>query len=122
MFRHTFFNYSYQAVPQLSGDVQFAVNIPPRNRFNVGFAYAGPRIFGSMSVNYTDEAFFADVLTFEGFTDSYWMVDATVGYHFMRDQLTLKLRGVNLLDDTIQQHIFGDIISRRVVAELGFRF
>ena len=118
----TFFNYSYQATPQVSSDVPFAVNIPPRNRFNVGFAYTGPRIFGSMSVNYTAEAFFADVLVFEGVTDSYWMVDATVGYHLMRDSLTLKLRGVNVLDDRIQQHIFGDIISRRIVAELGFRF
>jgi hypothetical protein len=35
-------------------------------------------------------------------------------------KLTLSLKGINLANEKIQQHIFGDILKRSVVAELRF--
>ena len=87
------------------------------------------RFLGSLSVNYTSKAFWTDVLgaSFNGFTDSFTMVNATVGWKWLDGKLTTALKGTNLLNDDnfeggIQQHIFGDIITRTVVAEVRFRF
>jgi hypothetical protein len=30
--------------------------------------------------------------------------------------------GSNVTDEEVQQHIFGDIISRKIVGQIGFRF
>ena len=58
---NVFANYSYQAEP----DPDFAlseVNLPPTNRFNVGFNFSQGRFLGNLSVSYVDDAFFQDVL------------------------------------------------------------
>ena len=34
--------------------------------------------------------------------------------------MTLSLKGINLTNEKIQQHIFGDILKRSVVAELRY--
>ena len=36
--------------------------LPPTNRFNIGFNVDGPRFLGSATVNYSDKAFWSDVL------------------------------------------------------------
>jgi hypothetical protein len=41
---------------------------------------------------------------------------------FMDERMTVKLIGANIFDEKVQQHIFGDIISRKVTAQVGFRF
>lgn len=38
------------------------------------------------------------------------------------ERLTLQILGANLFDEDVQQHIFGDIIGRKVTGQLGFRF
>jgi hypothetical protein len=61
-----FANYSWQARPSVLADPHpfstQALALPPTNRFNVGFNFDGARLLGSGSVNYTDEAFWSDVL------------------------------------------------------------
>ena len=55
--------------------------LPPTNRFNVGFNFDGAALLGSASVNYSDKAFWSDVLTspYHGFTDAYTMVNGSFG-------------------------------------------
>jgi hypothetical protein len=48
------------------------------------------------------------------------MVNATVGMRFADGKVQVSLRGTNLFDQKIQQHIYGDILRRAVVAELRF--
>ena len=36
--------------------------------------------------------------------------------------LTLTIKAINLTNDDIQQHVFGDITKRQVVAELRVNF
>ena len=105
------------------------IGLPPHHRFNAGVNVNQRRFLGSLSVNYTSKAFWTDVLgaSFNGFTDAFTMVNATVGWKWLDGKLTTALKGTNLLNDDnfeggIQQHNFGDIITRTVVGEARFRF
>ena len=55
------------------------------------------------------------------------MVNATAGLKWLDGKLVTSVKGTNLLNDDnsqggIQQHIFGDIITRTVVGELRYSF
>ena len=67
-------------------------------------------------------AFWADVLAIPGFTDSFWMLNGTVGRSFHNGRYTWLVKGTNLANSEIQQHIFGDVIRRRVVTEIRAKF
>ena len=49
-----------------SGQIQYPINevgIPSKNRFNPGLNWNSKRYLGSASLNYSDKAFWNDVLT-----------------------------------------------------------
>jgi outer membrane receptor protein involved in Fe transport len=98
------------------------VGVPATNRFNLGVSYNGRRFLGNLNVNYSDEAFWNDVLSepYHGFTDSYTLLNATLGVKFASGKASFSLRGTNLLDQEVLQHIYGDLLRRSVVAELRF--
>ena len=120
-----FANYSYQPDPEAIGFPQSEINLPPNNRFNIGVNYGGPRYLGSLAVSYQDEAFWQDVLDarYAGTTDAYTLVNGTFGVKWgsKRNIVTL-LKATNLLNDEIQQHIFGDVSKLQVVGELRVGF
>ena len=89
----------------------------------LGFSFDGARYLGSGSVNYSDKAFWSDVLTsqYHGFTDAYTMVNGSFGVKWAQGKVTTLVRGTNLLNRDIQQHVFGDIIKASVVGEVRFR-
>jgi outer membrane receptor protein involved in Fe transport len=121
-----FANYSWQGRPTiLSSSNPYptqALALPPTNRFNVGFNFDGARWLGSASVNYTDKAFWSDVLTsaFYGFTDAYTMVNGSIGAKWGQGRITTLLKVNNLLNQDIQQHVFGDVLKRSGVVEVRF--
>jgi len=122
-----FANYSWQGKPSVLDDPQpypaVELTLPPTNRFNIGFTFDNPRFLASGSVNYSDEAFWSDVLTspYHGFTDSYTMVNGSFGVKWAQGKVTTLVRGTNLLNQDIQQHVFGDIMKASVVGEVRFR-
>src|SRR5262249_42560315 len=120
---NAFANYSYQATPK----VNFAlteVNLPPKNRFNAGFSYSRSRYLGDLNLTYSDGAFWQDVLDtpYHGTTDSYTLVNGGFGVKWANNRLTTSIKSTNILNQTIQQHVFGDIIKRSVIAELRVSF
>jgi outer membrane receptor protein involved in Fe transport len=126
---NAYVNYSWQDTPKVleadADQIQYPISevgIPAANRFNVGVNYNGPRFLGNLSINYSDEALWTDVLTseFHGYTDSYTMLNATFGVKFAEERLSIALRGTNLTNEQILQHIYGDLIRRSVVLELSF--
>ncbi|HEY0663607.1 MAG TPA: TonB-dependent receptor, partial [Thiobacillaceae bacterium] len=120
-----FANYSYQPDPKAIGFPQSEINLPPNNRFNVGVNYGGDRFLGNLAVSYQDEAFWQDVLDsrYAGTTDAYTLVNGSFGVKWgaARKIVTL-IKATNLLNDEIQQHIFGDVSKVQVVGELRVGF
>ena len=85
-------------------------------------SYNGPRFLGNVNVNYVGRAFWNDVLTspYQGYTDAYTLLNATAGIKFADGKAQLSLRGINLLNQEILQHIYGDLMRISVMAELRF--
>jgi outer membrane receptor protein involved in Fe transport len=121
-----FVNYSWQGKEEILDDSsRFPVaelSLAPTHRFNVGATYNGPRYLGSVIVNYTDKEFWSDVLTasYHGFTDAYTLVNGSFGIKWRT--ITTSIRSNNILNHTVQQHVFGDLLRRSVTAELRFDF
>ena len=122
-----FVNYSWQGTPQILTQANPAdqyptaeLAYPPTSRFNAGFNADYGRILGNLSLNYSDKAFWSDVLTapFAGYTDSYTMVNGTIGARWMDKKVTTSIKVTNLFNQDVQQHVFGDILKRMVVFEV----
>ena len=119
-----FANYSYQSDPDPKDFPLSELNLPPNNRFNIGANFTYNKFLGNLSITYTDEAFWQDVLNdpFHGTTKPYTLVNAGVGYRWLDDRVTTSLKFVNLANQTIQQHVFGDITKFQMVAEVKVNF
>jgi outer membrane receptor protein involved in Fe transport len=115
-----FANYSWQGEPDPKDFPLSELNIPSKNRLNAGAAFNRARFNGNLSVSYSDSAFWQDVLNapYSGTTEAYTLVNAGIGYRWPGDRLTTSLKVVNLGNQDIQQHVFGDIMKRQVVGEL----
>jgi outer membrane receptor protein involved in Fe transport len=119
-----FANYSYQTKPEPKGFDISELNLPPKNRFNVGTSFTYSRVLGNFSVSYSDKAFWQDVLDdrYHGTTKAYTLVNAGFGVRWFTDQLTTSVKATNLGNQDVQQHVFGDVIKRQVVGELRVQF
>ena len=73
-----------------------------------------------LSINHSSEAFWQDVLDarFHGTTDAYTMVNVTAGFKFSGGRYSAALKITNLINEEVQQHIFGDVLKRQVIVEL----
>jgi hypothetical protein len=124
---NAFANYSWQGDPTvLENENPYPTQelaLPPTNRFNVGLNFDTPRYLGSGSLNYSDEAFWSDVLTspYHGFNDRYAMVNGSFGVKWSGGRIITLVRGTNIFNQEFQQHVFGDIIKASVVGEVRFR-
>jgi outer membrane receptor protein involved in Fe transport len=122
-----FANYSWQGQPSiLDSPTPYPtqeLSYPPTNRFNAGFNFDGARMLGSASVNYSDKSFWSDVLTspYFGYSDAYTMVNGSVGVKWAKGKVTGLIKVTNLLNQDIQQHVFGDILKRSVSFEVRIR-
>jgi iron complex outermembrane receptor protein len=123
-FANFFANYSYQAKPEPEGFDLSELNLPPKNRFNVGTSVSYDRYLGNISISYSDSAFWQDVLDdrYHGTTKSYTLVNAGFGVRWAGDRVTTSVKAVNLANQNVQQHVFGDILKRQVVGELRVKF
>jgi outer membrane receptor protein involved in Fe transport len=123
-FVHVFANYSWQGEPEPEGFDISELNLPPENRFNIGGSFNYRRILGNLSVNYTGDAFWQDVLDarYHGTTEAYTLVNGGFGLRWLGDQLTTTVKVINLLNEDVQQHAFGDILKRQVIGEVRVVF
>lgn len=120
---NAFANYSYQAEPDPDFPLS-EINLPPQNRFNVGLSFSQRRFLGNVSVSYVDDAVWQDVLDarFTGPTEAYTQVNGAFGVKFSGDRITATIKGINLTNEEIQSHVFGDILKRQVIGELRLTF
>ena len=119
-------NYSWQSDPKILDDpnpyLPSEFNLPPTHRFNAQVTWNGSRLLGSASVNAATDAFWSDVLTaaYHGSTDGYATVNGSVGVKWQGGAVTTTVKVTNLFNQTVQQHIFGDLLRRTVVGEVTF--
>ena len=118
-----FVNYTWQGVPDTEVDLS-ELNIPPRYHVNAGASYNQRRYFGTASVTYQAEAYWQDVLgpPYHGSTKPYTMINASAGIRSVDESMTVAMRVTNLLNRSIQQHVFGDVVKRAVIGEVRFAF
>jgi len=121
---NAFVNYSWQAEPEPEGFPLSEINLPPQHRFNAGFNFSQGRFLGNLSASYVDDAFWQDVLDarFSGPTEAYTQVNGAFGVKFAGDKVAASVKVINLLDEDIQSHVFGDFLKRQVIGELRFQF
>ena len=122
---NVFANYSWQPEPEPEGFDVSELNIPAEHRFNVGLGFNYRRFLGNLSVSHSDSAFWQDVLDdrFHGTTEAYTLVNGGFGVRWgSRDEVTTSIKLINLTNDDVQQHVFGDIIKRQVVGEIRVQF
>ena len=107
-----------------NGTRRFPVNSPPENRANLGVAYDKDTYFLNVNANYQDKAYWTDVLDsrFWGPTDAFTQINLGLGFRFGDDKATLTINAQNVFDEDVQQHVFGDVIERKVTGQLLFRF
>jgi outer membrane receptor protein involved in Fe transport len=120
---NVFANYSYQAEPEPDFAIS-EINLPPQNRFNAGLNYSQGRFLGNFSASYVDDAYWQDVLDarYAGPTEAYTQFNGAFGMRFAQDKITATIKGINLTNEEIQSHVFGDIIKRQILGELRFQF
>jgi len=122
---NVFANYTYQATPDPKDFDLSELNLPPQNRFNVGLTLDRQRYLGNFSVGYTDDAFWQDVLDapYHGTTKPYTLVNAGFGVRWGdKNRITTSVKATNIANQTVQQHVFGDIVKAQVVGELRVQF
>ncbi len=119
-----FLNYSWQDEPEVTGIPIDEVNLPPENRANFSLAYDAGRWFVNGNLNYQDEAFWTDVLDsrFHGPTDAFTQINLGAGVRLADDRVTLSVQAQNVTDEDVQQHVFGDILERKVIGQVRFDF
>jgi outer membrane receptor protein involved in Fe transport len=130
---NAFANYSWQSNPSLpSGEIpdpretgkSSEYNFPPNNRFNMGLNATYGRYFGDVSVSYQGEAYWQDVLDarYAGTTDPFTLLNGSFGVRWMRGKLTTSVKGTNLANQEVMQHVFGDVTKRAIVGEVKINF
>ena len=122
-----FANYSYQWKPVVNFPAPFSVadvNWPAESRFNIGMSAAYRRYVGTVSVSVVDEAYWQDVLDarFAGSTEAYTLVNGSFGVKWAGDRLVTSIKGINLANQQVMQHIFGDVLKRQIVGEMRIAF
>ena len=125
---NVFTNYSFQAMPVAedlpAGTTIFDINWPAKNRFNAGFDFSRGRFLGNLLASYTGEAYWQDVLDlrYAGTTDDYTLINGGVGVRWADQRVVTSLKFINLLNQDVLQHIFGDVLKRQVVGEVRLTF
>ncbi len=117
-------NYSWQAKPVPKDFSISLINLPPEHRFNAGLAFDQGLFLGTLDVQYTDTAYWRDVLdaSYAGWTPPYTVVNAGAGVRLGNGKCMLMLKVNNLANKPVQNHLFGDLLKRQVVGEMRLRF
>src|SRR5512135_503635 len=99
-----------------------SIGVAPPNRYNVNLTANRGRYIGVVELNHADKAFWTDVLSeqYYGYSRPYTMVNATFGVRWADGKITTSVKALNIANQQIQQHNFGDILKRSVMAEARF--
>ena len=117
-----FANYSYTDTKQ---DEEIT-DVQSKSKASVTVQYTQKKGFtGSIGVSYSDKLVFPASTAFyaSGTLPAFTLVNGAAQWRFLKDgMMSVGIRGTNLLNKKHQEFIAGDVIERKVIGELGFRF
>ena len=88
----------------------------------MGTEYDVRRFYVNGNVSYQDEAFWTDVAGTFGTTKSFALVNAGAGIRLQGERMVISVNAANLFDERAQQHLWGDLMKRRVYGQVSYRF
>jgi iron complex outermembrane receptor protein len=106
------------------GGRHVAANIPPTHRASLNVGNSGKVFHWNVVVDHQGKAFWTDILDtrFWGPTEKFTQYNVGLSWHLFDGNATLGINGQNLTDERVQHHVFGDILGRKVSAQVTFRF
>ncbi len=85
---------------------------------SVDFHYVSPQDWAEQIIDVASQR-----IVYESFhLDAYALVNARVGYRFLRNHAEVSAAGFNILDNVHREHPFGQLVGRRVMGFLTYRF
>jgi outer membrane receptor for ferrienterochelin and colicin len=85
---------------------------------SVDFHYVSPQTWAEAQENVQKQN-----IEYQSFhLDAYTLLNASVGYRFLKNQAEVRGVAFNLLDDQHREHPFGQVIDRRLMALFSYRF
>jgi outer membrane receptor for ferrienterochelin and colicin len=85
---------------------------------SVDFHYVSPQDWAEQVTDVAQQR-----IVYESFhLDAYALVNARVGYRFLGNHAEVGVVGFNILDDVHREHPFGQLVGRRVMGFLTYRF
>jgi len=115
-FSYTWFD--FEVKEELIGDKILANT--PKHRINLGMAYISDRFDVSLRYRWVDDFSWAAGF-FEGTVKSYSLFDLTSNFQF-GDRFSIGVNISNLLDKKHYQSFGGDLLRRRAVANISYRW
>ena len=117
------YTYQVEPIPEFEGktsqEALAEINLPSTHQFTLGANATADRYFATLAVTHQTRAFWQDVLDarYHGYTAPNTSVNLTIGAKWQDGRYSVALKSTNLLNKTIQQHIFGDIMKRLIMVE-----
>ncbi len=85
---------------------------------SVDFHYVSPEDWAEQVIDVQRQRF-----AFQSFhLDAYTLLNARIGYRFLREQAEVSAVAFNLLDDRHREHPFGQVLDRRLMGFFGLKF
>jgi iron complex outermembrane receptor protein len=85
---------------------------------SIDFHYVSPQTWAEQVENIQKQA-----IIYQSFSlPSYELLNASVGYRFLKNQAEIRGVGFNLLDDQHREHPFGQVLDRRVMGLFSYKF
>ncbi|MFQ5791926.1 MAG: TonB-dependent receptor domain-containing protein, partial [Acidobacteriota bacterium] len=117
-FTYSWFDFEIQE--DLPGFESLLLPNSPENKFSVGLAYARDPFDASFGLRWVDDFRWA-VGPFQGDVESYATVDATANYD-LTENWTVGVNVANLFDDKHWEAFGGDLLERRALGHLLFKW
>ncbi len=101
---------------------KFNVGAQARTRLGldgeIDFHYVSPQTWGEQVENVSSQRIEEEAFHLGAYT----LLNARVGYRFFHDKAEVGVVGFNLIGDEHREHPFGQVLGRRVMGTLSYRF
>jgi outer membrane receptor protein involved in Fe transport len=111
--------FDFETKEALPGD-QVVPNAP-ETQYSLGLGYVGEKFDASLGYRWTDDFFWSVGTLFRGTVKAYDTVDINANYH-ITENIDIGVAIANAFDDEAYQSFGGDLVGRRALGHISFRW